>query len=282
MLSIPFWARILAKIIISRIGVSYNLWNKINLFRHGMMDSEEYSYKIFMKHFNLTGYDKGTEFVTLELGPGDSLNSALIAKAHGSVKTYLVDVGDYATKNLEVYRNMEILLKNKGFHLPDIAKADTITEIMDNVGGVYLKSGLKSLKIIPSNSVDFIFSEAVLEHIRQAEFFDVLVELRRVLKTNGICTHTVDLKDHLGGGLNNLRFSRNIWESRFFSKSGFYTNRIRYYNMLALFKKAGFSIECVKEEKFRKLPLPIRKMSAEYKRNTYDDLIIASFEVTLR
>lgn len=50
-------------------------------------------------------------------------------------------------------------------------------------------------------------------------------ELGRVLKPDGICVHRVDLNDHLGGCLNNLRFTDAIWESVLFRESGFYANR---------------------------------------------------------
>lgn len=94
-------------------------------------------------------------------------------------------------------------------------------------------------------SIDFIWSQAVLEHIRKSEFLDTMLELHRILRPNGVCSHVVDLKDHLGGALNNLRFSEKLWESNFMASSGFYTNRIRYSEMLDIFHQAGFSVEVV-------------------------------------
>ena len=44
-------------------------------------------------------------------------------------------------------------------------------------------------------------------------------------RRDGICVHRVDLNDHLGGRLNNLRFTDAIWESVLFRESGFYANR---------------------------------------------------------
>ena len=65
-------------------------------------------------------------------------------------------------------------------------------------------------------------------------------ELFRILKPNGVCSHRVDLRDCLDGGLNNLRFSEARWEDALFRKSGFYTNRIRFREMVEIFEQAGF------------------------------------------
>jgi hypothetical protein len=68
-------------------------------------------------------------------------------------------------------------------------------------------------------------------------------ELLRVLKPSGISVHRVDLRDHLGRTLNNLRFSDDRLESDFFTKSGFYTNRIRFPEMISIFESVGFECE---------------------------------------
>jgi len=49
-----------------------------------------------------------------------------------------------------------------------------------------------------------------LEHIRKKEFVDTIIETKRILKPNGICSHEIDLRDHLNESLNNLRFSENF------------------------------------------------------------------------
>ena len=56
-------------------------------------------------------------------------------------------------------------------------------------------------------------------------------------------SHQIDLRDHLGGGLNNLRFSDSLWESNFFVKSGFYTNRISFDKMISIFENISFKYE---------------------------------------
>ena len=71
----------------------------------------------------------------------------------------------------------------------------------------YLTSGLESLKEIDDNSVDYIFSHSVLEHVRKYELNALIKEMYRVLKPNGVISHNINYKDHLDDSLNNLRFS---------------------------------------------------------------------------
>jgi len=78
---------------------------------------------------------------------------------------------------------------------------------------------------IPTEGIDFCFSNAVLEHVDKSDFSRMVKELFRVLKPGGASSHRVDLKDYLGGGLNHLRFSENRWEGKLFKSSGFYTMR---------------------------------------------------------
>ena len=138
------------------------------------------------------------------------------------------------------------------------------------------------MREIPGRSVDFLWSHAVLEHVRLGEFLDTLQELRRVIRPDGICSHRVDLMDHLCCELNNLRFPEDLWESDFFARSGFYTNRIRHSEMLDLFREAGFSPEVVRIDRWERLPTPLAKMAMKYRGLGEDELRIFAFDVILR
>jgi hypothetical protein len=116
---------------------------------------------------------------------------------------------------------------------------DTITGILDTCNCQYLTDGTRSLEQLTSSSIDYCFSNAVLEHISKCDFTKMANEFFRILKSDGVCLDRVDLKDHLGGGLNNLRFSEATWEGALFRKSGFYTNRIRFVEMVEIFEQAG-------------------------------------------
>jgi SAM-dependent methyltransferase len=157
-----------------------------------------------------------------------------------------------------------------------------VQDVLRASNATYLTRGLQSLREIPTASVDFIWSHAVLEHVRKYEFLETIRECRRILKTGGICSHQVDLRDHLGGALNNLRFSERTWESAFFTKSGFYTNRIPYHRMLALFEQGGFAVEVKAVRRWQELPTPRERMAKEFQEASAEELCVCGFEVVLR
>jgi hypothetical protein len=92
----------------------------------------------------------------------------------------------------------------------------------------------------------------------------------------------VDLQDHLAAALNNLRFSESVWESHLFSSSGFYTNRIRYSEMIQSFKDAGFESETVQLDRWDELPTPRRRMDTAFRDMPDDELLVRGFDVVLR
>ena len=275
-------AKIVAKIILSRLPIGYATWRRLGLFKHGHMELSSYAYSVFRNHFDQVTFPrKGGGFTALEIGPGDSLFSALIAYAFNASKTYLIDTGSYAQKTLQPYITMAESLKNEGLPTPAISNIQTLDDLLSRCNCTYGTEGLDSLQKIPDKSVDFIWSQAVLEHIRRREFLDLLRELRRIVRDDGVCSHRIDLRDHLGGGLNNLRFSERIWESDFMAGSGFYTNRFRYSEILDMFKKMHFKIGAVEKDRWETLPIPRKKLAAEFHTLSDEELLIYGFDVIL-
>ena len=277
---IPWWTKIGAKIILSRLPIPYSFWTKINLISHGDMEDPNYAYQVYRQYFDKF-YTNQKDFVSLELGPGDSLFSALISKAVGGGKSYLVDVGDFANRDLTKYQAMAQVLKDKNLPISGIENCQNLTEMLEFCFASYLTSGLASLKDIPDCSVDFIWSHGVIELIRRSEVLETLKELRRIIKPDGISCHLIPLVDSLGE-LNNLRFSNKVWESNFMASSGFYANRLRYSQLLELFKEAGFATEVVEIKRWDTLPTPKSKLSKEFCAMSDEELNIYSFLVILQ
>lgn len=276
-------AKIGAKIVLSRLPATYTLWQRLGLFRHGAMDKATYAVSVFNRHAERLMPDampKG--FVALELGPGDSIASAVLARMHGASAVYLVDTGSYVRRDVDVYRELAKYCETKGIKIPQDLDLSSFDALLDSSKTRYLTAGTTSLREIPDESVDAVWSQAVLEHIRLKEFPVLLAELFRVMKPNAVASHRVDLKDHLSGALNNLRFSEAVWESEFFASSGFYTNRIRYPQMIQMFKDAGFKVTVLQVDKWKKLPTPQRRMGDSFKRMHSEDLLIRGFDVLLR
>jgi len=214
--------------------------------------------------------------------PGDSLFSAWLARSRGAETSWFVDTGDYATRDMAAYRGLASYLEAKGEPVPPAGVLATLDGFLEYCGARYLTDGLASLRNIPSGSVDFIWSQAVLEHIRLREFDAFMAETRRILRPGGLCSHRIDLQDHLGAALNNLRFSERLWEADWFARSGFYTNRLRFSDLLRRFRAAGFNPEVSEIDRFPALPTPREKFVVPFHDLPEEELTVKGFDVVLR
>jgi hypothetical protein len=285
---LPWQVNVAAKLVLSRMPVSYRTWKKIGFFNAGEMNRPEYAFSVFDRHFRASGLrerreERGErrEFTCLELGPGDSVSSALIASSLGASHTWLVDVGPFASSDMNTYRDLASYLRQKGLPVIDVSTAQALDGLLALCFGTYLIEGLKSLREIPSASVDFVFSHASLQQVRRREFLPLMKELRRIQKSDGIGSHSVSMRDLIGGAANDMRFGMRTWESSLMADAGFYTNRLRYSQMLGMFKQAGFEIEVRHVGKWHDLPLRREKLAPEFRKLSDDDLLIYEWDVLL-
>lgn len=280
---VPWYLKIFLKVILSRLPFGYSFWQTIGLFKHGHMDKIEYGIKVFERHLSFAGLNKQSikGKTLLELGPGDSILSALIANSYGA-KMILVDVGDYVKKDIIFYKNICDDLTKLGYEIPNISKCKDVYDILNLINTDYYTDGIESFRNILSGSIDLIFSQAVLEHVRKNEFNMLSSEIKRVLNKEGHSSHAIDLKDHLNFSLNNLRFPEKIWESNFFSSSGFYTNRLSISDIITVYEENGFNVRILNKLTWDKLPLPRSKLSKEFINRSTDDLLVSEFDLLLR
>jgi SAM-dependent methyltransferase len=279
---VPWQLKIAAKLILARVPVNHRLLNRAGIFNMGGMERPEYAWRVFRRHYDGAAFArKGESFVSLELGPGDSLFSAIIARTFGASLTYAVDVEPIASWDISRYRQMESYLHQAGLNPPSLENCSTVNQVLEVCSCKYLTAGLASLKRIPSQSVDFIWSHTVLQHVRRKEFLPLLQELRRVQRLDGVGSHCISISDILGGRLNDLRFSERTWESSFMANSGFYTNRIRYGQLLQMFRQAGFEPQVYRTAQWQTLPTPRKKMAPEFASLPDEDLQISGFDVYL-
>jgi SAM-dependent methyltransferase len=280
---VPWWAKIGTKLVLSRLPISYRVWRRLAIFELGQMEQPAYAYRVFRRHFDrVQSAPQRNGIAILELGPGDTLFSAMIARVYGASVSYLVDVGAFARCDLRPYRAMASFLLEQGLTPVNMDSVNSLEELLSVCNAHYETSGLLSLRAIPDQSLDLIWSQEVLEHIRPEVFLDIVKEFRRIIRPDGICSHRIDLKDHMGGALNNLRFRTTRWESEFMASGGFYTNRIRYSQMLDLFKQAGFDVEVLEVERWERLPTPRQKLAPEFRSLSTEELCISGFDVILR
>lgn len=279
----PWWTRIVAKLVLSRLGIPYALWRKLGVFKHGEMERPERALSVFQSHYYRASKIRPLpkDFVVLELGPGDSLATSVVSWVHGATGCFLVDAGNFAHAPLAAYNHLVDFLNGRQVGVRRCGRFGSVQDVLASTNSQYLTQGLASLRSIPDQTVDFIFSDVVLEHVRVAELQETICELRRILKKDGVSSHSVDLRDHLGGSLNNLRFRPTTWESRWMSRSGFYTNRIRFQRMLEMFQAAGFMIVEVSKKTWPELPTKRARMHKEFCSLPEADLLICEFSVVI-
>lgn len=279
----PWWAKLYAKLVLSRLPIPYSLWRRLKLFRHGEMNDPEHAIRTFENYYRRAREhaEIAPGFTVLELGPGDSILSGLVARSAGASKAWLVDAGAFADTDVAACHRTLALLKQAGHADLGLLDAISVDDVLKRANVAYFTHGTASLADIPDASIDFFWSQVVLEHVPYDEFPELLRQLRRIVKPHGIGVHSVDFRDHLSNALNHLRFSQATWESRAFRNSGFYTNRIRPSAMLALFKNAGFDVEIVAETYWPEIPTPRSTMAMPFRDLPDAELLLAEYEVLL-
>jgi SAM-dependent methyltransferase len=207
-------------------------------------------------HFRrVTGRDPAG---VLELGPGDSVARALCVAASGLGPCWLVDAGDYAVEDAAHYRSVAEALAARGLAPPVLPAGAGRAAVLAACGARYLTTGLAGMRAVPAGSVDLILSDAVVEHLPLADFDGFLAAMFRVLRPGGIASHA--------------RVAR----------AGFYTNRLRYPEILRRAEAAGFTVEVPWIERWPALPLEPRAMAAPFRTCPAEMLGIAVFGLILR
>jgi SAM-dependent methyltransferase len=286
--ALPWWAKIAAKLVLARLPLGGRAWQSLGLFSPGEMDDPDYALAVFDRHYRAAGAPApGFSFV--ELGPGDSLASAVIGRAYGAARGWLIDSGAYATGNMDFYLALAGRLAAKLETSDAAAARDAVRgaagrdEMLGALGMRYLQTGLAGLGEVPPESCQMVFSQAVLEHVPRADFVATLAEIRRILAPGGVATHQIDFRDHLGGGLNNLRFSEALWEAPWFARrSGFYTNRLRLSEMTAMAGAAGLTVDVADRQSWAVPPIDRAALAAPFATLVDADLATRDAFVILR
>jgi hypothetical protein len=143
--------------------------------------------------------------------------------------------------------------------LPQIRsdRVDAIRESLELFSGNSVRPALERLHIhyliqdarntgLPSGSIDFVVSNAVLEYIPRAVLPEILTEVRRVAAPHAVMSQRVNLSDQFAyfdkniTPFNFLRYSENEWA--WLSSPLIRENRLRISDYRRLFKEAGFEV----------------------------------------
>jgi SAM-dependent methyltransferase len=279
-----WWFIISVKLLFSFAPFIKRIFKALGFYSPGRMLDHDYAINIFNEHYSdldSLSDDVNLGKVIVEFGPGGSNFSALIGHAMGFSKSILIDIEPLDEVVLESAEKNFYIIKDK---LKSGGKYATVENSdFSDIDYTYMNKGIMSLVALESNSVDFLWSHSVLQHIHIDSFLSALSEFHRVLKPGSLMSHKIDLKDCIAFGLNNMRFSDRIWNSDRFLTSGFYTNRIRRDEMLNLFSVSGFEIIKIKDCYFEEVPLKLAQSSKDIRaRYSNHDFIYSGMNCILK
>jgi len=276
-----FWIlKFIIKLALSHLKISYSFLQKLNISRHGRADSINYSLGVLNNHldnFKISHNElKGKNF--LEIGPGDGIINAIVIGAFGG-KTILIDNGSYINQNLDHYKRvidkLSCIFPQVNFHIGTINSFD---DILNTFNIEYKTNGVNSILTVQDESIDYIFSQAVFEHIDKDIVAKYIDEMHRCLCFYGKMSHSIDFKDHLAFSLNHLRFPSKIWESKLIKGTNLYLNRLRSSEFLHLFENAGFKLISSTHLKWNSYPLKRSLFAKEFSDFSEIDFLIHNTE----
>lgn len=202
----------------------YQFWKSKGFFAHGKMDIPSYV-QLTIEKLNLDCEINSHSKYFIELGPGDSaaISDILLKFGH---KTLMIEDGSY---------------------IP-------LEKIPSNA--TYLTGGVESFKNIPDESVDIIFSHAVLEHVCYDDLTQYFSEWSRTLRPGGKSVHLIDIRDHMTGGLQNRVLKRILGDplyTKIMKRAYLYTNGLSASQYISLAAKHKFTYKIENKILFKSL-----------------------------
>src|SRR5262245_59824300 len=123
----PWFVKIPAKIMLSRIPLRARRWQRLNLFKAGIMDDPVSALGLLRKHLSGARLSDLRGMQVLELGPGNSALTALFAHAIGATRTWLVDAEELASQDTALFIRGEELLAQAGLPVPGVSKTPSVS-----------------------------------------------------------------------------------------------------------------------------------------------------------
>lgn len=263
----------------------------------------EYCYSVWLRHLDMAHrHGLLTEpAVVAEIGPGNSLGVGLCALLTGSKVYYAFDIATYSNsaRNLQIFSDIIWLLKRKskdpcsdsefpGHILTEERLARSlepsrldrikqcILQVNHPVQDMFLGyvAPWDNPATMEENSVDFILSHAVMEHVDDPEA--VYRILYRWLKPGGCMSHLIDYRCHnLSRDWNgHWAYSEALWKLMR-SKRPYFINRYPHSLHAALIRRCGFRI--VGEEKTTETSgIPRQQLDCRFQGLSDEDLTTAT------
>ncbi len=246
----------------------------------GGTSSARYCYSAWLRHLILARQhlpEGKAPTIVAELGPGDSIGIGLAALLSGVEKYYALDVVRYSDlkTNLQIFDELILMFRNReavpagnefsgmnpklrDYSFPhklltdellnkalEPARIEQIRSSLASVGEIdsriYYHAPWADPAIIQPQSVDMIFSQAVLEHV--TDLSEVYGAMQLWLKPNGIMTHQIDYSCH--GKADNWNghwtYSDQVWKL-IVGRRPYLLNRVPHSEHISLLREHGFDV----------------------------------------
>jgi SAM-dependent methyltransferase len=207
-----------------------------------------------------------------EFGSGRDLVVPLAFSACGAKRFVTMDIERLAKFDL-VRSNAAIVAKLSGAAQ---APLSTWTDLERDWRVDYRAPADARATGFEDGTVDCAVSVETLEHIPYDDIFDILREVRRILRPDGIALMQIDYGDHFKGfdpsisSFNFLTYSDNDWQP--FQSHFQYVNRLRHSEYINLFEKAGFEIVLAVADRKPVEPQILARLAPRFQNFSQEDL----------
>lgn len=202
--------------------------------------------------------------VAFEIGAGQYLMAAIGLSLFGFQKIVATDIlnayPEFVSLVIKYYKKHAKELGIKS--VPKITKEITsqnLDEVLLNKFNIQHYAPYDAANTdLPDNSVDYVFSNSVFEHINAELILNIIKESYRILRGGGIQYASIDCRDHRTYKIDHnynpnithydfLQYSQEEWDqmehdSKLHSQSDLHQNRLRITDYEAMFIAAGFEI----------------------------------------
>jgi hypothetical protein len=217
----------------------------------------------------------------LEIGAGWDLYANLVYWCYGLERQIAVDIRRWARAET-VNAAIRHLAKDPPPGAVRIPQTPVSPEDFD--GSLLALYGIRYLAPLDATrtgldpaSVDVITTTSVFEHIPGGVLAGILGEFRRIIRPDGIMSHTIDFTDHYShadpaiSDYNYLRFGAREWLR--YNPGIHYQNRLRAPDYTALLHEAGFEIVQLDEWGGRPSELDRTPVHPDFSKYARDDLL---------
>jgi SAM-dependent methyltransferase len=227
------------------------------------------------------------ELRVLELGPGINLGSGLAFCLFGAAKYYGLDLyTDPDFYGAPQYQAIVRLLEAVAPQLVRTPAAECAAVADDrisfNEARIEYLAPRESWDIpLPDGSLDYVFSNAVLDHVTDPQ--RTAEAIARVLASGGLTAHQIDLRDHrdFSAPLEFLKEDEAAWQAR--GQGPGYTNRWRASDFRAAFERAGLEVLELDAQLRRPVDEALRRsLDPKFQRYSLEDLSILGMRLVAR